>query len=75
MLCDACSLYAISQCGRDHDPAMIRARSFAWDRTPCYATMHRVFKMMDHVTFKRVLPTWVQAQGGDLEQPLVVDGK
>ena len=49
MMRGARSLYAISQWGRDHGPAMSRSLGFSRDRTPSVATLHRVFSRLDGV--------------------------
>ena len=55
MMCGARSLYAISQWGRDHGPAMSRSLGFSRDQTPSVATLHRVFSRLDRDEFERIL--------------------
>ena len=47
MLCGARSLYAIAQWGRDHGAAAGEALGFPLGKTPCVATLHRVFKDLE----------------------------
>ena len=44
MLCGARSLYAIAQWGRDQGGATAQLLGFSQEKTPCVATLHRVFK-------------------------------
>ena len=75
MLCGARSLYAIAQWGRDHRAAAGQALGFPLGRTPCVATLHRVFKDLDVAAFEEVLREWVQDSGVDLGLVASVDGK
>ena len=75
MLCGARSLYAIAQWGRDHRAAAGQALGFPLGRTPCAATLHRVFKDLDVAAFEEVLREWVQDSGVDLGLVVSVDGK
>ena len=75
MLCGARSLYAIAQWGRDHRAAAGQALGFPLGRTPCVATLHRVFKDLDVAAFEEVLREWVQDSGVDLGLVVSVDGK
>src|SRR3989337_1130581 len=63
MLCGARSLYAIAQWGRDHGPEMAEALGFKRRKTPCVATLHRVFKKLDRDKFEEVLGRWFEEQG------------
>ena len=47
MLCGARSLYAIAQWGRDQGGATAQLLGFSQEKTPCVATLHRVFKGLD----------------------------
>ena len=75
MLCGARSRYAIAQWGRDHRAAAGQALGFPLGRTPCVATLHRVFKDLDVAAFEEVLREWVQDSGVDLGLVVSVDGK
>ena len=75
MLCGARSLYAIAQWGRDHGAAAGGALGFPLGKTPCVATLHRVFKDLDVAAFEEVLREWVKDSGADLGSVVSVDGK
>ena len=55
MLCGARSLYAIAQWGRDQGGATAELLGFRREKTPCVATLHRVFKGLDVAAFEAVL--------------------
>ena len=55
MLCGARSLYAIAQWGRDHGVAAGQLLGFRQGKTPCAATLHRVFKDLEVDAFEAVL--------------------
>ena len=75
MLCGARSLYAIAQWGRDHGATAGPALGFPLGKTPCVATLHRVFKDLDVAAFEEVLREWVKDSGVDLGSVVSVDGK
>lgn len=75
MLCGARSLYAIAQWGRDHRATAGQALGFPLGKTPCVATLHRVFKDLDVAAFEGVLREWVRDSGVDLGSVVSVDGK
>ena len=75
MMCGARSLYAISQWGRDHGPAMSRSLGFSRDQTPSVATLHRVFSRLDRDEFERILGDWMRQNGLDESEAVAVDGK
>ena len=75
MMCGARSLYAISQWGRDHGPAMSRSLGFSRDQTPSVATLHRVFSRLDRDEFERILGDWMRRNGLDESEAIAVDGK
>src|SRR5713101_5867863 len=57
LVCGARSLYAVAQWGRERredDPALLRGLGFPAGRSPCGATLHRVFKGLDVAAFERV---------------------
>ncbi len=75
MLCGARSLYAIAQWGRDHGAATGEALGFPLGKTPCVATLHRVFKDLDVAAFEAVLREWLIESGVELGDVLSLDGK
>ncbi len=75
MLCGARSLYAIAQWGRDQEPELIRSLGFTHKKTPCVATLHRVFVGLDVVAFESALGTWALAKLPAGEKAIAVDGK
>ena len=75
MLCGARSLYAIAQWGRDHGAATGEALGFPLGKTPCVATLHRVFKDLDVAAFEAVLREWLIDSGVELGDVLSLDGK
>jgi|RifCSP16_2_1023846.scaffolds.fasta_scaffold78841_1 hypothetical protein len=84
MLCGARSLYAIAQWGRDHGPEITGWLGFRKPKTPCVATLHRVFKRLDVEQFEAAISQWIEGcrretgPGADEEPPreaLAVDGK
>jgi hypothetical protein len=75
MLSGARSLYAIWQWGRLQDPMVVQALGFTRAQTPSVATLHRVFSRLDVGQFEAVLRTWAQANLGDGEEAIAIDGK
>lgn len=78
MLCGARSLYAIAQWGRERradTPALLAALGFAPGRSPCVATLHRVFKRIDVAAFEAALGGWLAQTGVAPDDPLALDGK
>ena len=75
MLCGARSLYAIAQWGRDHGVATGQLLGFQPGKTPCVATLHRVFKALDADAFEAVLREWLTSSGVDPGEVLSLDGK
>ena len=76
MLCDARSLYAIAQWGREREGgAIASALGFECGRTPSVATLFRSFRDLDVVAFERVLASWFAAQGLPASEVLALDGK
>jgi hypothetical protein len=77
-LCGARSLYAVAQWGRERredNPALLRGLGFPAGRSPCGATLHRVFKELDVAAFERVVGDWFRQTGVAADDPLAVDGK
>ena len=75
MMCGARSLYAISQWGRDHGPAMSRSLGFSRDQTPSVATLHRVLRRLDRDSFEKILGEWMRQNGLNESDAIAVDGK
>jgi hypothetical protein len=78
MLCGARSLYAIAQWGqerREDDPGLLVDLGLQPGRTPCVATLHRVFKRLDVAAFEPALGEWLARTGIAPDEPLAVDGK
>ncbi len=75
MLCGARSLYAIAQWGRDQGGATAQLLGFSRERTPCVATLHRVFKGLDVAGFEAVMGNWLGNTGVAPDDPLSLDGK
>jgi len=73
--CGARSLYAIAQFGRDHRELVCRALGIARGKTPCVATLHRVFRGLKVAAFEAVLGEWLGARGLRAEEGLALDGK
>ena len=69
------SLYAISQWGRDQGESVAQGLGFPRDKTPCVATLHRVFKGLDVAAFEGVVGGWLISSGVEPDDPLSVDGK
>ena len=64
MLCGARSLYAIAQWGRDQGGATAQLLGFSQEKTPCVATLHRVFKGLDVAAFEAEVGNWLANSGG-----------
>lgn len=78
ILCGARSLYAIAQWGRERledSPDLLESLGFAPGRSPCVATLHRVFKGLDVAAFERAVGEWLAQIGVKPDEPLSVDGK
>ncbi len=75
MLCGARSVYAMSQWGKDQDPAMVQALGFPQAETPHQTTLHRTWQALDHGAFERVLGAWMRRHGWDPDEALALDGK
>src|SRR3954453_18299205 len=63
MLAGCASLLAIAEWGRDpHAGAPLAQQlGFTRERTPCVATLHRVFRRLDVAAFERAVSAWGQA--------------
>jgi hypothetical protein len=82
MLAGCDSLLAISEWGRaPHAGAPLAQRlGFTQERTPCVATLHRVFKRLDVVAFERAVGSWTAAASTALSEAagpatVAIDGK
>jgi DDE_Tnp_1-associated len=79
MLAGCDSLLAIAEWGRDpHAGAPLAQRlGFTRARTPCVATLHRVFRRLDVSAFERAVGAWAAAVTTALpeEAALAIDGK
>ncbi len=78
ILCGAKSLNAIAQWGRERiedDPAFLIELGLPTGRSPCAATLHRVFKALDVAAFEQVLGEWLARTGIKPTAALALDGK
>lgn len=75
MIAGARSLYAIAQWGRLQPPSVVHALGFARDRTPCVATLHRVFRHLDVTAFEQALQTWARGHAAGRPGAIAIDGK
>ena len=82
MLAGCDSLLAIAEWGRDpHAGAPLAQRlGFTRVRTPCVATLHRVFRRLDVAAFERAVGAWAQATrlplpGAQEREAVAIDGK
>ena len=75
MLSGARSLYAIAQWGRLQPPAVVEALGFTREQTPCVATLHLAFKVLEAPAFEAALARWAQGQLADGWETVALDGK
>jgi hypothetical protein len=76
MLCDARSLFAIAQWGRERAAGAIAAAlGFECGRTPSVATLFRTFRDLDVAAFEQVVAAWFAAQELPADEVLALDGK
>lgn len=78
LLCGARSLNAVAQWGRERledEPALLEQVGLPPGRSPCVATLHRVFKALDVAAFEQRLGQWLAQTGVPADQPIAVDGK
>lgn len=75
VLCGARSQYAVSQWGQDCGPEIRAALGLKRERGPSGATVHRIFRRLDHAAFERVLGQWFAAQGLQAGEAIAIDGK
>lgn len=75
MLCGARSLYAIAQWGRDQEPEFLALLGLTRAKSPCVATLHRVFTKLDLDAFEGALRRWAESNLPAGEAAIAVDGK
>lgn len=80
MLAGCDSLLAIAEWGRDpHAGAPLAQRlGFTRERTPCVATLHRVFRRVDVAAFEHAVGAWAAAVAAALPEAaeaIAIDGK
>ncbi len=75
LLCGSRSLYAIGQWGQDGGEDMRVVWGLRRERGPSVATLHRLFRRVDHAACERVLGQWFAEQGLEAEEGIAVDGK
>ena len=72
LLCGARSQLAVAQWGREHledDPGLLEALGLPPGRSPCVATLHRVYKQLDVAAFEAALGAWLGADREPAEPP------
>ncbi len=75
MLGGARSLEAIAQFARDRGEPFTRLLGFTRDRSPCKATFHNVFKVLDTTMFERAIRRWLGGRRIAGWKAIAVDGK
>ena len=78
MLSGARTLQAVAQWGRERredDPALLEQLGLPPGRSPCVATLHRVFKALDVAAFEQALGRWLVATGVAPDAAVALDGK
>jgi hypothetical protein len=80
MLCNCDSLNAIAQWGRDQGAGVAARLGFTRARTPCVATLHRVFRRLDREQFEGVIGRWAERVCAAAGRPgaldaIALDGK
>lgn len=78
ILCGARSLAAIAQWGRERvedDPELLTALGLPPGRSPCVATVHRVFKALDVDAFEQAVQGWLARSEVEPTDALALDGK
>jgi len=77
-LCGARGQLAVAQWGRERlvdDPQLLEALGLPAGRSPCVATLHRVFKALDVAVFEGAVGRWLAANGVQKDDAVAVDGK
>lgn len=86
LLCGARSQSAVAQWGRERledDPELLAALGLPPGRSPCVATLHRLYRQLDVVAFEAALGAWLGRTGGGPAEPgrqrvpeaVAIDGK
>jgi hypothetical protein len=86
LLCGARGQSAVAQWGRervDDDPGLLEALGLPPGRSPCVATLHRVYKQLDVAAFESALGGWLERTGSTaaakppkrVPEGVAVDGK
>lgn len=86
LLCGARSQLAVAQWGRERredDPGLLEALGLPPGRSPCVATLHRVYKQVDVAAFEAALGTWLGRTGSTpaatttkrVPEAIAIDGK
>lgn len=86
LLCGARSQLAVAQWGRERledDPGLLEALGLPSGRSPCVATLHRVYKQLDVTAFEAALGAWLgrlglaasPKRGKSVLEGIAVDGK
>lgn len=77
-LCGARGQLAVAQWGRERledAPDLLVALGLPPGRSPCVATLHRVFKALDVAAFERALGAWLARTGIKKRDAVAGDGK
>jgi len=77
-LCGARGQLAVAQWGRERlkdEPELLAALGLPAGRSPCVATLHRVFKALDVAAFERAVGGWLARTGVKAGDAVAVDGK
>jgi DDE_Tnp_1-associated/Transposase DDE domain len=86
LLCGARSQSAVAQWGRERledDPELLAALGLPPGRSPCVATLHRLYKQLDVVAFEAALGGWLGRTGSEpaasgsarVPEAVAIDGK
>ena len=78
LLCGARGQSAVAQWGRERledDPDRLVALGLPAGRSPCVATLHRVFKQLDVAAFEAALGGWLARTGSGPRDAIAVAGK
>ena len=59
----------------EDDPELLESLGLAPGRSPCVATLHRVFKNLDVKAFEAAVGGWLARCGVEPDEPLSLDGK
>ena len=86
LLCGSRSQLAVAQWGRERladDPGLLEALGLPAGRSPCVATLHRVYKQLDVPAFESALGGWLERTGSTsaakppkrVPEAIALDGK